>query len=206
LNGAVLRDTGYDVIAADRSAIALEGCRKAGLQTIDLTCESLPAEGADAILAGDIIEHVEEDGAILRDLRTALRPGGVLLVTVPAYEFLWSGEDFVSGHVRRYTRRSLNRLLVGSGFDVVWSSYYNTVLFPVVAAVIFLTRVFRPREMYTSNIKALPDPVNSLLARIFAAERLALRKLVFPFGASIIAVARKPADARAEGRSDANHR
>jgi SAM-dependent methyltransferase len=185
-----LKELGYNVVAADISEEALEACRVRGLETLNLKDESLASGSADCILAGDVLEHVDDDIALLFALRRALRPEGLLVVTVPAYEFLWSGEDYVSEHLRRYTRKSLLKRLDLAGFRVVWCSYFNTLLFPVIASVRITKRLLFPREMYRSDVASLPEWQNELLVKLFASERHFLPRMSFPVGASLLAVAR----------------
>ena len=185
-----LRKLGYHVVAGDISEEALEACRMRGLETLNLKDEPLRSSSTDCILAGDVLEHVHDDIALLFSLRRALRPAGLLVLTVPAYEFLWSGEDYVSEHVRRYTRRTLLQRLDVAGFRVVWCSYFNTLLFPVIASVRITKRLLFPRAMYRSDIAPLPEWKNGVLSRLFASERHLLRLVRFPVGASLLAVAR----------------
>jgi SAM-dependent methyltransferase len=185
-----LRDFGFHVTAADVSEPSLSACRLANLPTIDLRQQRIPAASADAVLACDVIEHVEKDVELLVELRQALRPAGRLIVTVPAYEFLWSGEDYVSEHFRRYTRPTLLKRIASAGYTPVWCSYFNTVLSPLVAATILGKRLFFPREMYRSNIAPLPRWQNEMLYTVFGWERSILREVRFPFGTSILLVAR----------------
>jgi SAM-dependent methyltransferase len=184
-----LRELGYEVVAADVSEGALEACRTRGLSTIDLKEESLRSGSADCVLAGDVLEHVSDDVALLRSLRHALRTGGLLIVTVPAYEFLWGGEDYVSEHVRRYTRRTLLQRLDLAGLRPVWCSYFNTLLFPAIASIRITKRLLFPHEMYRSDVVRSPHWENESLFRLFACERHLLRWIRFPVGASLLAVA-----------------
>jgi hypothetical protein len=172
----------------------LAHCRATGLRTLDLRREWLPARSADCLLACDVLEHVEDDVGLLTRFREALRPGGCLLATVPAYEFLWSGEDFVSQHFRRYTWSSLRACLRRAGYQPQWCSYFNTLLFPVICGVILGKRFFRPRDQYHSNVRPLPAWLNGLFYRVFAAEQRMLTWLRFPVGLSIMVVARVAAD------------
>jgi SAM-dependent methyltransferase len=187
---ARLRDLGFRVVAADVSDDMLQACRSRGLPTIDLREHSIPPAAADGVLACDVLEHAENDVDLLNTLCEALRPGGLLVGTVPAYEFLWSGEDFVSNHFRRYTRRSLCASLGAAGYEAVWVSYFNTLLFPLAASVILGKRLFRPRDMYRSNVEPLPARRNDLLRAVFEKERGLLRRVRLPFGLSVIFVAR----------------
>jgi SAM-dependent methyltransferase len=187
---AALQSLGYDVVGADVSEQALEACRAKGVPAINLATEHLREGGADCILAGDVLEHLQDDVAVLTDLRRALRRDGFLVAAVPAYEFLWSGEDYVSDHVRRYTRASLVRCVHEAGYEVCWCSYFNFFLLPVIAAVTLVKRVFFPRDMYRSDVAPLPAWQNEALYKTFAFEAKLLRWLRFPLGASLLIVAR----------------
>jgi SAM-dependent methyltransferase len=198
--GSIARELaarGHRVLAADVAGVALSACASSGLRTLDLNEGWLAPGGADCVLACDVLEHVDDDVGLLVRFREALRPGGQLLVTVPAYEFLWSGEDYVSNHVRRYTRSLLLQRLRQAGYHTLWSSYFNTVLFPLEVAVILAKRLFRPRDLYRSNVQPLPSWINTILYKLFAMERSALKRLRFPFGGSILAVARPSEEAPA---------
>jgi 2-polyprenyl-3-methyl-5-hydroxy-6-metoxy-1,4-benzoquinol methylase len=185
-----LRDAGFAVTAADVSEHALSACRAAGLPSIDLRQQWIPDASADCVLACDVLEHVEEDVELLIKLRRALRPGGRLIVTVPAYEFLWSGEDYVSEHFRRYTQKTLLQAIKSAQYAPIWCSYFNTFLSPMVVGTILTKRLFRPRDMYRSNVERLPHWLNELLYSVFALERSALENITFPVGTSILLVAR----------------
>lgn len=184
-----LHDLGFRVTAADVSQRVLPVCQARGLPTIDLSQEWLPRDSADCVLACDVLEHVEDDAGLLARLREAIRPGGHFIGTVPACEFLWSGEDYVSEHVRRYTQSGLKERLRSAGYDVVWCSYFNTILFPLAFAIIMGKRLFRPRDMYRSNVQPLPNWENEILYKLFSMEKRMLNWIRFPFGVSIIVVA-----------------
>jgi SAM-dependent methyltransferase len=187
---ALLRDRGYRVWAAEISPLALNGCRRREIDVIDLRSNSLPERFADCIVLGDVLEHIEDEAALLAQIRNALVASGLLITTVPAYEFLWSGEDYISEHRRRYRRPQLVMTLEKGGFEVIWGSYFNTMLLPVIAGAIVLKRIFRPREMYKSDVKPLSPGLNSILYRIFRGESHLLMRVPLPIGASIIAIAR----------------
>jgi 2-polyprenyl-3-methyl-5-hydroxy-6-metoxy-1,4-benzoquinol methylase len=148
-----LVDLGYKVLAAD-----LNSNRPA------------PAS-ADCVLACDVLEHVEDDLGLLRKLKLTLRPGGWLIAAVPAYDFLWSGEDYISDHFRRYNKPRLEKRIKEAGFVIEWCSYFNALLLPLVTAAVLYKRLLRPRDMYRSDVEPLPDWQNNILYRIFASER-----------------------------------
>jgi hypothetical protein len=117
--------------------------------------------------------------------------GGRFICTVPAFQFLWSGHDVVNHHRRRYTRPALRSRLQAAGFEVERVSYFNTLLFPGIAAARLLR--FGTRTTPRSDI-SLPTPsVNRWLRRLFASERWLLRSVSLPVGVSIVAVCKKPA-------------
>jgi 2-polyprenyl-3-methyl-5-hydroxy-6-metoxy-1,4-benzoquinol methylase len=188
-----LARSGYRVVVTDLAESARARCLQRRLEVFEPDdIEEKRGAGFDGVLACDVLEHVEDEATLLLRLCHLLRPGGHLLVTVPACEFLWSGEDYVSEHVRRYNGRGLVSALRSAGLDLVWRSHFNTLLFPAVASAIVWKRLVRPREMYRSNVQPLPRWLDDTLGRIFSMERPALRYLRFPIGTSIIAVARRP--------------
>ena len=92
----------------------------------------MEAGWADAVLLLDVLEHLDDDVAALVTARRALRPSGLLVITVPAYRWLWSGHDVALGHRRRYTARELSRVVERAELAVVHASYFNTLLFPEI--------------------------------------------------------------------------
>jgi SAM-dependent methyltransferase len=185
-----LVDLGYKVRAADVAGNALAASRQRGLDTIDLNADWPAPASANCILACDVLEHVEDDVAALHKLRLVLRSGGLLIVAVPAYNFLWSGEDYISNHVRRYTKSLLEQRVRAAGFVIEWCSYFNALLLPLIAAIVFYKRLLRPRDMFRSDVQPLPKWQNEFLYKIFAAERFVLPRLRLPAGASVLLVAR----------------
>lgn len=152
--------------------------------------ETIPFVGQsfDLIVLLDVMEHLDDDASALRALRARLKPGGWLLITVPAYPFLWSRHDELHHHKRRYVARGLRAVIDASGCKVRYTSYFNTWLFPLIAAV----RLMRVREGQGSAL-SLPNAfVNALLTKLFASERLLLGRVSIPFGVSLLALASNP--------------
>ncbi len=155
----------------------------------------------DVITAFDVIEHLDDDIGALHRMREALGPGGQVVISVPAYMFLWSPHDDLNLHKRRYTRRLLVDRLENAGFRVQRSSYFNTWLLPVVAAVRLAKRAggraSSPADSHDAapigeSDFSLPGPrLNEVLRRVFASERFALRRATLPAGVSILAVAQR---------------
>lgn len=146
----------------------------------------------DLIVLLDVLEHIEEDALTLQTLRSKLKPGGHLLITVPAYRWLWSGHDEINHHKRRYLLPELTAKLRQSGLQTVYSSYFNTLLFPVVAAARLLQSCFGLLRSAASDDLSMPPPlINMQLSKIMSSESHWLQKSSLPFGVSIIALSRR---------------
>jgi SAM-dependent methyltransferase len=150
----------------------------------------------DLISAMEVIEHVEDDGALLADIKRVLKPGGLLYVTVPAFQFLWGPADVFAHHYRRYDRGALVRRLQQSGFRPRRVSYFSCLLFPAVAAIRLARRPFvRLDELSAADLKDQfdfyigPRFLNAPLRAIFGSEEMLLRGLDLPFGSSLLAIA-----------------
>lgn len=143
----------------------------------------------DLVTLLDVLEHVPEDGLSVRRLAERLNPGGLIVATVPAHMFLWRKQDELNRHQRRYTRRQLESVFTGNGFRVEHATYYNVLLFPLIAGII-LGNKWLGREQADDN-RIPPAPVNWVLWKVLALERWLVPRLCFPFGASILLVARK---------------
>ena len=187
-----LRELGT-VTAMDTSAEALDYCQPLfpgvtflkGIVPDDLP----PGRQYGLVTAFDVIEHIDDDVAALASLRDVLAPGGRLVCTVPAYQWMWSPHDDLNDHKRRYTARLLRSRLEAAGFTVDKLSYFNTLLFPVVAFLrVFRRHVLRKTEP-SSDFELPAPPVNRALAALMGSERFMLRKGSLPFGVSIVAVA-----------------
>lgn len=178
----------------DSDARAIELSRKRGIEVELLTGPALPfdPETFDVVTLLDVLEHLDDDAAMLGEIRRVLKPGGALLLSVPAYRFLWGAQDVVSHHRRRYVAPEIRRLLARSGFDVCRLSYFNTLLFPVIAAVRLLRKRIRPSAPARSDFAMTPPGrTNDLLAWLFGAESRLLGRVDLPFGVSILGLAFK---------------
>ncbi|MCC6847153.1 MAG: class I SAM-dependent methyltransferase [Deltaproteobacteria bacterium] len=150
----------------------------------------------DLVTAFDIVEHVEDDRAAFVELARVCRPGGHVLVTVPAFQFLWGNQDVVSHHRRRYTRAELGARMRSAGLAPRRLSYFNAILFPVVAAVRVARRLRGepPSDEVKSDFTMTkPGPVNDALARVFGAEGRWLARWRLPVGVSLVCLAERPA-------------
>ncbi len=163
------------------------------------TVEKLPAVAMtttfDVITMFDVLEHIEDDRAALQILKERLKPGGALLLTVPAYQWMWGAHDDVNLHFRRYTRGRLIALLRDAGFVVKRSTYFNTWLFPLIALVRLVAKLIPKRKPTSRDVGSDFDKpsglLNAPLRWLFASEAWFLPWVSFPFGVSLFVSARK---------------
>ncbi len=188
------------VSGVDLSPTALKFCQERGhTRLVQAPLERLPFSKAsfDLVTALDIIEHIDDDVAGLKEIFRVLKPGGRAVVLVPAYMFLWSLQDEVSSHKRRYVSNQIGRAVKKSGLEIERLTYANTLLFPVIYGGRMALKLVRPFKKGIENENGLhPSWSNGILKTIFKAEAPLLRKVNAPFGVSILAVARKPFDTR----------
>lgn len=186
---------GHRVVGCDLEPEALRLAATRGLERLVLArAERLPfREGSfDIVMALDVLEHHDDDSAVAAELARVVRPGGIVLVTVPALDILWGPHDVISRHVRRYDRKQLVRVLAGSGLRIQRTSFFNTLLFPGVLAVQVtrkLLRRGRPAVAASDLPQRMPAAANALLRELFASERFLVPNLSLPVGVSLLALA-----------------
>jgi SAM-dependent methyltransferase len=150
-----------------------------------------PADSFDLAVSLDVIEHLEDDLGALREMRRTVTPGGSLLVTVPAYPWLWSGHDEINHHHRRYTRRSLELVAEQSGWEQVRTTYFNSLLLPAAIILRVLERLNTKTTESSLDLWVPPEPFNWLLERPLALEAAMIaRGGRIPAGLSLLAVFR----------------
>lgn len=147
-----------------------------------------PRRSFDLVCLFDVLEHIEDDTSTLVALSTLLAAGGCAVVTVPAYQWLWSAHDEFLHHKRRYSARELGSKARSAGLKLVVLSYFNTLLFPLAAAARLKDKLLG-RER-ASGTTLPPAPINTLFRALFGAERFVVGRLSLPFGVSLLAVLR----------------
>jgi SAM-dependent methyltransferase len=184
-----------DAEGVDVSAEALSFCQARGLRNVKQgQAEALPydANSFDLVTGLDVVEHLDDDFAGLQEMRRVLRRGGRALLFVPAFMFLWGVQDVVSNHRRRYTLKELKRVVREAGFEVERATYVNLSFFaPILLGRLFM-RATGLRPESENNIPV--GFLNGFLGKLLGAESTPLRYLNFPFGVSIICVARRIED------------
>lgn len=183
--------------AIDLSPLACELARvrlaAAGLSSVDLrqgsvTALPFPDASFDAVVSADVLYHVDDDAAAVREYFRVLRPGGVVVLNLPAYRWLWSYHDVAVHARRRYQRGEVLDKAQAAGFRDVRATYWNSVALPLIAA----RRKLLPAPRGGSDVHVFPAPVEAAFDAAMATERGWLRVFgVLPFGCSVFAVGRK---------------
>ena len=182
------------VTAIELSSTSVCVARARGVgEVVEGSVLDMPFESGSFDLAAslDVIEHLEDDLGALRELRRVVTPGGCLLVTVPAYQWLWSGHDEVNHHHRRYTRRSLRVVGEQAGWKQVRTTYFNSLLLPVAMVLRIMDRFSRKTTESSLDLWVPPQPLNWLMERPLALEAaLIARGGRIPVGLSLLSVFR----------------
>lgn len=187
-NFAMLRGFGrLDAIEVDAEARALASRRlghAVGSAPLpELT--GIPDGTYHLIALLDVLEHVDQDRAALASIARKLAPDGRILVTVPAYPWMWSSHDVAHHHKRRYSKRALREVIEAAGLKAERIGYFNSLLFPLAAAVRVAGKVRGKNE---SDDKLPPAPLNALFRAIFGLERHLVGRVPLPAGVSLFAL------------------
>jgi ubiquinone/menaquinone biosynthesis C-methylase UbiE len=175
----------------DVSTACVDACRSRGIEaSIGDASSLLYADGSIGLVTIlDALEHIEDESGTLREIARVLAPDGVVLVTVPAYSWLYGPHDQLNQHVRRYTRPRLVAAIRAAGLRVEQATYFNTLLFPVAATARLLEKV---SGRHAGEDRLPAAPVNAVLRAIFSAERWPIGAgIPLPFGLSVLAVGRR---------------
>jgi len=184
-----------EVTGLDVSKYALDFCRKRGVNNLALgraEKTNFPSESFDLILMLDVLEHIKDDKKAIGETRRILKEGGYFLVTVPAYQFIWSEHDEILGHYRRYSISDFSKKLEEAGFDIIKISYFVSLLFPVILGYRILRKILFPKSKKNTAYVVLPKPINNFFIYLLKLEGLLLKYFNLPFGTSILCIAQKP--------------
>jgi len=190
---AELKRDGLSPVSVDLSPVALRQTLHGQIPGVQADCSgALPFadDSFDAVFALDIVEHLDDDRGCVEDVFRVLRPGGMLLVTVPAFAWLWSQWDVELGHRRRYRRKRLKGLLTTAGFEVRWSSYFFGWLSLPALAIRKTKSLFR--RSYRSDFRVGPRALNPVLLALSRFDLWLARTIGLPIGTSLGAVGLKP--------------
>jgi SAM-dependent methyltransferase len=179
------------LVGIDVSQDGLGFCRENGLDTLarcSVNDLGFRTGSFDVVTCQDVlcVEGIDESRAV-GEIHRVLRDGGVLILNLPAFDFLRGSHDRFVSLRRRFTRGDVEALLRAKGFEIVWISYWNTMLFPIVLVL----RLLRRRGARESDVRPLAPVWNGLLGRILEAEAAWLRRRTLPVGTSVLCVARK---------------
>jgi len=184
-------------VGADRSFTALGYCRQRNVQTVfQCEAESIPlkSNSVDVVTALDVLEHLKEDEEALKEIHRALKPGGLLIATVPAYGFLWSEHDEALHHYRRYTALEMRMKLSASGFELERTTYYITFLFAPILLFRLWQNLFDVSHHPSVSYIMPPRWINDFFIWLLDVEAQIMKFINLPFGISIICIARKALD------------
>ncbi len=177
-----------DAIEIDPAARSIAS-ERLGKPVGDAPLPDLPgvAKGSyDLVAVLDVVEHIEDDVAALKGMASLLKPGGKILIAVPAHQWMWSAHDVVNHHHRRYSKATLLRAIHEAGLKERGLTYFNSLLFPLAAAARVAGRMTGRDDSDDSPPAA---PLNSLFERIFRLERHLVGRVPMPTGVSILTLA-----------------
>ena len=152
-----------------------------------------PRQHFNLIVLLDVLEHIDDDAGSLIALKSILAPNGHVVLTVPAFPFLWSQHDEIHHHKRRYRAAGLRRVIQGASFEVEYMTYFNMWLFPAIAIARLVQRVL-PIGENKPKLKVPASLFNKLLETLFSSERFLVPRTRLPLGASLLAVLKAGVD------------
>ena len=188
-----LEKNGYNnIYGVDVSSVAIEQCKKKQFDVFVMDGTNISAinKKFDIIIASDVLEHIEDDSFALKEWHSCLNPGGVLIVFVPAFMFLWSDHDKYNQHFRRYTQLELNKKLKIVSFEIIKSSYWNFSLFIPVWGIRKILNILDKHHQDSKQLVEPPRIISVILIIILKIENWLLNFLTFPFGISVFSVAK----------------
>jgi SAM-dependent methyltransferase len=193
-----LKNSGFENVSGiDFSAEAVEKCKQRGLTAYQMDAHNLEFEpdSFDVLIASDSLEHLEFDTKALANWYSVLKPGGRILVFVPAYMFLWSEHDAVNLHYRRYTRSNLVKKMEAAGFTITRKGYWNFSIFFPTAVFRFLQGIknkISPSKEAKDQLSGFGGISNKILLSWMDLENVIFKDASFPCGVSVFVEAIKP--------------
>jgi len=183
-----------NVLGIDASNTAINECKSKGIENVQFNeaIDTFKSKVSyDLFTNFDVLEHIEDDNKFSRNIHRHLKKGSFVLVTVPAYQFLWSKLDEIVGHKRRYKRSELVLKFENNGFNVLMASYFNTILSPVFIIIRLLQKISNKNQSLDDLIINVHPIINNILKRILMIEGELVQKFSLPFGTSIILLAKR---------------
>jgi 2-polyprenyl-3-methyl-5-hydroxy-6-metoxy-1,4-benzoquinol methylase len=171
-----LKNSGYK----DLSGVEVSEIKTNSASDCFLITKTIQKRKYDVILMMDVLEHIEDDSAILREIKSHLKPDGILLLSVPAYQFLWSNHDNLNMHYRRYNRNSLQKVIKEAKFKTQFMTSWNSTFFLIIAASRLIFRCANKELSLNNNF------FSRLIYIILTFESFLMKKTGLPFGLSII--------------------
>ena len=194
--GAILDELSkkYTTYGADMSELAISFCKKRNLSNIftnDHFFNNSEYKGKfDIVTVLDVIEHIDEDQQLLEKLKDLLAEDGSIVITVPAYQFLFGAHDIANMHKRRYNKKGLRKVVESAGYQIYKLSYFNTFTAPLIILRRFLDRNEKGWE-YSMDYDIPNKFLNAILKFVFGLEKHILSSISMPFGISILCIAKK---------------
>lgn len=189
----VLLNESYDVTCLDTEELAIEYCKKRGIKNLYLgDLKSYLSKHDNKFKAAfmlDVIEHIPDDQEVVNDVYKILEDKGYFIAAVPAFQWLWSKHDEIHMHYRRYNIKNFSKLFLNAGFKIDYVSYFNSFLFLPAVLKRFIDKITKNEN--DKPVDEVSSTVNNLFYKIFKSEKNLLGKFKFPFGLSIILIARK---------------
>ena len=190
-----LQKKGFDAYGCDVSSEAIEfGTQRRVKNLRVISGPLLPIykdNSFDVTICLDVLEHIEDDAQTLQEINRILKPGGLLFIMVPAFQFLWGLQDVVAHHFRRYNFDEIKKLTSDKPWMTVYKSYFNVFLFVPIYLVRLFQKVKKPKR--SSDFELNTPFTNSILTKIFLAEIWCMKYFQYPFGVSLIVVLKKNA-------------
>lgn len=186
------------VTGIDYSDQAIDFCRKSfsgELLQKDISIENNPEKKYDLVIVSDLIEHIKDDRKAITNIYNMLKPNGYAIITVPAFQFLWSQHDANNMHYRRYSLEDLKRLISFVPLKISYISYYNFFLFHIAVIVRLIKKMFNLDKTSNLELTTPPSFINKLLYKTFYSESKYINKgKKLPYGLSLIAVVKASGD------------